>query len=197
MPLKTLVYTFYSRDVSPETLRLIDESRRMAIQETAEELRGKSFDRSTFLTTYKRRLAEKITRLPTRTRIAIVEGVERDEPEDRIAHIVAQWEPRREGFRVDVFPHFEKVTDPEIVMPEIKIEGPWFTIGMYQTFGKTGSATLVGGGLAALTLLLSLAFGAKWYEALLAALIVGGIAGTVTYITMAGVEAGVPVALRK
>jgi hypothetical protein len=198
MPKKSIIYTFYPRDITPETLRLIDESRRVAREETAEELRGKSFDHATFLATYKRKLMEKLSRLPMgpRLRVAIVEGVERDEREDRIASVAAQWDPRKEGFRADSIPYFEKVTDPEItIRPEIGITpapSPWFTIGMYKTFGKTGSAALVGGALATITLLVGLAIGAKWYEVLLAALLVGGLAGAITYITMAGVEAGIP-----
>jgi hypothetical protein len=193
MPKKSVVYTFFPREITPETLKLIDESRRVAREETAEELRGKSFDRSTFLSTYKRKLTEKLARLPAaaRIRVAIVEGVERDEPEDRIARMIAQWDPRREMFRADSFPHFEKVTDPPEIVA-VAPEGPWFTIGMYKTFGKTGSAALVGGGLGAFTFIISLAIGAKWYEALLAALVAGGLSAAVTYIIMSGVEAGIP-----
>jgi hypothetical protein len=67
---------------------------------------------------------------------------------------------------------------------------------MYKTFGKWGSTAIVGGGVGFLTFLFTALTGVDWKYALLAALISGGIAAGITYITMAGVEAGIPIKAR-
>jgi hypothetical protein len=68
---------------------------------------------------------------------------------------------------------------------------------MYKTFGKWGSTALVGGLTAGITFFPLIFAGVDWKLALIAAIITGGFTGIVTYIAMAGVEAGIPVAYRR
>jgi len=198
MPYKNIVYIIYPKGTAPEVVRMLEAAIKDAKATIREELKGKSFTRSDFTSRLKSIIAGRIAGLPIKARVAIIEKVDVGVPADRAADLLAIWNPAVEDFRLVELIDFEKVTDPEItIKPEIPIGEPWFTVGMYKTFGKTGSTILIGGGLGALTFILAAASGVDWKTALIASLILGGFAGAITYITMAGVEAGIPVAYRR
>ena len=89
------------------------------------------------------------------------------------------------------------------IKPEIEmrlpspISGTFGTIGYCRTFGTTGGTLFAGAGIGVATFLLLIFFNVDWKTALLAALASGGTTAIATYFTCKGVEAGVPIAVRK
>jgi hypothetical protein len=198
MPYENIVYIIYPKGTPPEVTRMVDAALRDAKLAIYEELKGKTMTSSDYTSRLKSILASKTAGLPTRVRIAIAEKVDAGISETTLADTLAIRNPATEDFKHVRLPHFERIADPEItIRPEIAIGGPYFAPGMYKTFGKWGSTALVGGLTAGITFFPLILAGVDWKLALLAAIITGGFAGIVTYITMAGVEAGIPIAVRK
>jgi len=198
MPFENIVYIIYPKGTPPEVTRMIDVAIRDTKLAIHEELKGKTFTSSDYLSRIKSILTSKTAGLPTKLRIAIAEKVDAGIPESALADALAIRNPATEDFKTVRLPHFEKIADPEItIRPEIAVGGPYFAPGMYKTFGKWGSTALVGGLTAGITFFPLILAGVDWKLALIAAIITGGFAGIVTYITMQGVEAGIPIALRK
>jgi hypothetical protein len=198
MPFENIVYIIYPKGTPPEVTRMIDVAIRDTKLAIHEELKGKTFTSSDYLSRIKSILTSKTAGLPTKLRIAIAEKVDSGIPESALADALAIRNPATEDFKHIRLPHFERIADPEItIRPEIAVGGPYFAPGMYKTFGKWGSTALVGGLTAGITFFPLILAGVDWKLALLAAIITGGFAGIVTYITMQGVEAGIPIALRK
>jgi len=198
MPFENIVYIIYPKGTPPEVTRMIDVAIRDTKLAIHEELKGKTFTSTDYLSRIKSILTSKTAGLPTKLRIAIAEKVDSGIPESALADALAIRNPATEDFKAVRLPHFERIADPEItIRPEIAVGGPYFAPGMYKTFGKWGSTALVGGLTAGITFFPLILVGVDWKLALIAAIITGGFAGIVTYITMQGVEAGIPLALRK
>jgi hypothetical protein len=198
MAFENIVYIIYPKGTPPEVTRMIDVAIRDAKLAIHEELKGKTFTSTDYLSRIKSILASKTAGLPTKLRIAIAEKVDSGIPESALADALAIRNPATEDFKAVRLPHFERIADPEItIRPEIAVGGPYFAPGMYKTFGKWGSTALVGGLTAGITFFPLILAGVDWKLALIAAIITGGFAGIVTYITMQGVEAGIPVTYRK
>jgi hypothetical protein len=198
MPKQNIVFLFYPKGAPAAVRTSIETSLKSAIDDLKKEIRTakKTYTSSEYLSRLKSAISAKLAGLPVSVRIATVEGVEGDKRE--IASKLLGWMPEIEDYIDLEAPHFTQIADPEIVIkPEIPIGGPYFAPGMYKTFGKWGSTAIVGGGVGFLTFVFTALTGVDWKYALLAALISGGIAAGITYITMAGVEAGIPVAMRK
>lgn len=198
MAFENIVYIIFPKGTPPEVTRMIDAALRDAKLAIYEELKGKTFTSTDYLSRIKSILASKTAGLPTKVRIAIAEKVDSSVSESALADALAIRNPATEDFKHVRLPHFEKIADPEItIRPEIAVGGPYFAPGMYKTFGKWGSTALVGGLTAGITFFPLILAGVDWKLALVAAIITGGFAGIVTYITMQGVEAGIPVTYRK
>jgi hypothetical protein len=198
MSFENLVYIIYPRGTPPEVTRMMDAAIRDAKLAIYEELKAKTFTSTDYLSRLKSILAAKMAGLPTKVRVAIAEKIAAGTSETALADALAIRSPATEEFKTVRLPHFERLADPEItIRPEIPVGGVYFAPGMYKTFGKWGSTALVGGGTAALTFFPLIFAGVDWKLALIAAIITGGFAGIVTYITMAGVEAGVPVSAKR
>jgi hypothetical protein len=189
-----IIYIFYPKGVPAAVKSSIEASLKSAVEDFKKEIRTakKTYTSAEYLSRLKSLITPKLAGLPVTVRVATVEGVEGDKRE--IASKLLGWMPEVEDFIDLEAPHFTQTSDPEIVIkPEISIGGLYFAPGMYKTFGKWGSTAIVGGGIGFLTFLFAALAGADWKYALLAALITGGIAAGITYITMAGVEAGIPI----
>jgi hypothetical protein len=194
VPKQNIIFIFYPKGAPAAVRTSIETSLKSAIEDLKKEIRTakRTYASSDFLSRLKSTISAKLTGLPVSVRIATVEGVEGDKSE--IASKLLGWMSEIEDYITLETPHFTQIADPEItIRPEIPIGGVYFAPGMYKTFGKWGSTAIVGGGIGFLTFLFTALAGVNWKTALIASLITGGIAAGVTYITMAGVEAGIPI----
>ena len=78
----------------------------------------------------------------------------------------------------------------------VPVGGPFLTVGYYKTFGVVGGTILASAVAGGLTLLITYYATKDLTGALISALIIGGLAGILAYITGKGVEAGIPIAVR-
>jgi hypothetical protein len=198
LPKRNKVYVFLPKGIPPAVRSSIESSLKSAVDDFKKEFRTarKTYTSSEFLSKLKSLITPKLAGLPVTVRVATVAEVEGDDGE--IASKLVGWIPEVEDFITLDAPHFAQISDPEItIRPEIPIGGVYFAPGMYKTFGKWGSTAIVGGGIGFLTFLFTALAGVNWKTALIASLITGGIAAGITYITMSGVEAGIPVAARR
>jgi len=192
------ILVFYPKGLAGELRSALEAAVRSAGEDIKREVRAKpSLTQSDFLSRFKALIREKTRAFPATLRIAILEGAERGIPVPEMASKILGHDPRVEDYLTIEVPSFQRIEDPEYGFP-VKVEaGPFFTVGLYQTFGKTGSTILFGGATFLLTFLIGTIAGADWRWTLLTAILAGGMAAGITYIVMSGVEAGIPVAMRR
>jgi hypothetical protein len=196
--LANYILIFHPKGLAGELRSALEAAVRSAGEDIKREIRAKpSLTQSDFLSRFKTLIQEKTRAFPATIRIAILEGAERGTSISDIATKILGHDPRVEDYISIEMPSFQRIADPEFPVKFQVETGPFFTVGIYQTFGKTGSTILFGGATFLIAFLIGTLAGVDWRWTLLSAALVGGVAATITYITMSGVEAGLPIAVRK
>lgn len=198
MPKFNLVYIFYPKGLAEDVKRSLFENVKTAETDLKRELRGASYTSSEMLSKLKTLIRAKTAGMPFTIRIATVEEAEyTPDRKEWIAEKALAWDRRVEDFICIEYPHFAKIADPEVTVVEVPTS-PFTVIGFYKTVGTVPATILIGGGTALITFLISTyLLKTSWQEALIYALITGGIFGSIAYFTGKGVEAGIPVAVAK
>jgi len=194
-----LIYVFYPKGAPREAVDVIRKAIETTRDEIKKELRKTSYTATELLEKWKNMLKSKLTGLPIQTRISCVLNSQ-ESNRAIVAERVCGWDKRLEKFISVALPSFDKVIDPE-VNPEVTLHVPvpteWGTIGFCQALGAQNASILVGGGIAFLTFFITLGVTNDGWKALAIAIVLGAIASGITYFTCRGVEAGIPIAMRK
>jgi len=111
MAKENLVYVIVPRGTSGEFLKVLEATVHDAQTKAAQSMAA-SFDSKTLLQKIKSLIMEKAKALPFSVRIVMVEGVERGENIDRVAHQIAGVDPQKEQYSTISLPYFISAIDP-------------------------------------------------------------------------------------
>lgn len=111
MAKENLVYVIVPRGTSGEFLKVLEATVHDAQTKAAQSM-AVSFDSKTLLQKIKSLIMEKAKAMPFTVRIVMVEGVERGENIDRVAHQIAGVDPQKEQYNTISLPYFISAIDP-------------------------------------------------------------------------------------
>lgn len=192
MPKDNLIFIIYREPIPREYHRIMEDILRKPL-----EAKG-SLTESEYLKRIKTRIASELEKLPVETRVAIVQGVERGVSPQYIARNLLGLKPG-ENFKARGIPSFDSIIDPEITKPAVVTVSPtpFTTIGFCRTVGSQGAALITALGAGCLTALIGYLGKLDWKIIVLASIAAGGFAGAVAYFTCKGVEAGIPLEVKR